>query len=273
VTRRKAQRHSAPGVSAKTRLRQRLGRARRIAARHIAAAVPYRSIIRALRAYPQFFRDRRGYLGLGGERLAWSEQSPQLLDRTSTSPFDSHYTYQDAWAARKVFSASPSQHVDVGSRISYVVGLTAFVPVTFVDIRPLGIDLEGLTTVRGDLLSLPFESRRVRSLSCLHVAEHVGLGRYGDPPNPAGTRQAAEELQRILAPNGDLYFSLPIGRPRVIFNAHRVLAPEAVLNLFPELDLADFAAVDDDGRFLTEAAPGDLSGQEYACGLYHFRRR
>src|SRR5207253_10606962 len=69
------------------------------------------------------------------------------------------------------------------------------------------------------LLSLPFADRSVESLSCLHVAEHVGLGRYGDELDPEGTVKAARELQRVVAPAGRLYFALPVGRPRTEFRS------------------------------------------------------
>ena len=67
------------------------------------------------------------------------------------------------------------------------------------------------------------------------MAEHIGLGRYGDPLDPLGTRKAAAELQRVLAPGGQLLFSLPVGRPRVEFNAHRVHDPHEVASWFDGL--------------------------------------
>jgi hypothetical protein len=42
------------------------------------------------------------------------------------------------------------------------------------------------------------------SLSGLHVAEHIGLGRYAAPLKPHGTRQACVDSQRVLAPAGNL---------------------------------------------------------------------
>ena len=61
---------------------------------------------------------------------------------------------------------------------------------------------------------------------------------------PLGTRKAAAELQRVLAPGGQLLFSLPVGRPRVEFNAHRVHDPREVASWFA-LELVEFAGVDD----------------------------
>ncbi len=81
-------------------------------------------------------------------------------------------------------SGRPARHVDVGSRVDLVGFLTAITEVTFVDIRPLEVDIEGLTPIAGSVLDLPFEDGALESVSCLHVAEHIGLGRYGDPLDP-----------------------------------------------------------------------------------------
>jgi SAM-dependent methyltransferase len=209
---------------------------------------------------------------LTSERLSRYDDNPQLLDWTDTTPFDPQYTYQDAWAAREIAKRRPLAHVDVGSRITFVIGLSAFVPVTFVDLRPLQIDLSGLESRAGSLLALPFEDGAITSLSCLHVAEHVGLGRYGDPLDPEGTAKAARELQRILAPGGFLYFSLPVGRPRTAFNAHRIHDPVDVLAFFPDLTLDGFAGVDDAGSYHPELEPSALKGSDRALGLYRFAR-
>jgi len=92
---------------------------------------------------------------------------------------------------RRILSTSPALHVDVGSQTVLSTMLSASVPTLYVDYRPLVPRVGGMATCAGDLLRLPLRSNSVRSLSCLHVAEHVGLGRYGDPLDPAGTRKAS----------------------------------------------------------------------------------
>jgi SAM-dependent methyltransferase len=119
---------------------------------------------------------------------------------------------------------------------------------------------------------LPYPDRSVESISCLHVAEHVGLGRYGDALNPRGSAEAMRDLQRVVAPGGQLLFSLPVGRPRVCFNAHRIHDPRVIVDEFDELELVEFAGVDDEGVFARHRKPEDLVGSVYACGIYHFRR-
>jgi SAM-dependent methyltransferase len=257
-------------------VRRLLGPAARIAvtARHyVDAAIPWLQIRDALRAYPAYLRDRKTYAAmLRGERLSRFYDNPQLLDRTATTPYDPHYTHQDAWAAREVFRRRPGRHVDIGSRITFVAGVAAFTPVTFVDLRPLDVEIPGLESVAGSVLALPFADCSLESVSCLHVAEHIGLGRYGDPLDPDGTAKAALELQRVLAPGGALYFSLPVGERRTAFNAHRVHDPEEILGFFPELRLAAFSGVSDDGRWHERLDPQDLAGSFWACGFYLLTR-
>jgi SAM-dependent methyltransferase len=221
----------------------------------------------------RYVGDWRRYRSLpDAEPLRLRDAFPKLVDRSATSPFDSHYFYQDVWAAQRIAERRPQEHVDVGSRVDLVGFLTALCPVVFVDIRPLEADVAGLRSVAGSVLDLPFPDRSVASLSCLHVAEHIGLGRYGDPLDPSGSRRAASELQRVLAPGGELLVSLPVGRPRVHFNAHRVHAPDQVAGFFDELTLVEFSGVDDLGRFARRRSLDEFAAAHYACGMYRFSR-
>jgi SAM-dependent methyltransferase len=256
-------------VTARSRLRLALS----LAGRYADAIVPLASVASGARELPRVLRDRARYQELAGEALDPADDYPQLHDRTGTSPFDAHYTYQDAWAARSVSEFGPAEHVDVGSRITFVLGLAAWVPVTFIDLRPLEVDVPGLTSRAGSLTDMPYEDRSVQSLSSLHVIEHIGLGRYGDDLDPGGTARAAAELARVLAPGGQLLIGVPVGRPRTAWNAHRVLDPEGVVEMFRPLELAAFAGVDDRGRYRRELRPAELAGSEWACGLYRFTRR
>jgi SAM-dependent methyltransferase len=142
------------------------------------------------------------------------------------------------------------------------------VPTVFVDYRPLQVALPGLECVAGDAARLPFRDGSVASLSCLHVIEHIGLGRYGDPIDPAGSTKAAQELARVLAPGGRLYLSAPVGRARVCFNAHRVFDPQALPRMFPGLRRTSFSYVDDAGAFHPGAEPAAAAGRDYGCGMY-----
>lgn len=242
----------------------------------IEPALPIGQLRQALRAYPRYLADWRRYAALpGAEPLALAESYPCLFDRTPQTPFNSHYTYQAAWAMAAIRQTQAPLHVDVGSQIAFVAMLSAITEVVFIDIRPAAIELPALHGLAGSLLALPFADGSVASLSCMHVIEHIGLGRYGDPLDPAGTRRAAAELARVLAPGGRLYLSLPVGRPRVCFNAHRVHAPAQILDYFAGLTLARCGAIDDAGRYHPDLSREQLlayAGAEYGCGLFEFMR-
>ena len=146
--------------------------------------------------------------------------------------------------------------------------------VTFLDIRPLVLSLPGYSGVGASLVALPFPDNSVRSLSSLHVIEHIGLGRYGDPIDPKGAYKAAREIVRVVAPGGYAYVSVPIGRTRVQFNGQRVFSPHDVVDMFYGLELISMAMVDARGRYQEEVTPkfADISeeGAGADCGLGMF---
>jgi hypothetical protein len=219
---------------------------------------------------PHFFIEWRAYRRRSDERVTAADLYPCLTDRTAQTIFDPHYFYQGAWIARKLAEHRPAAHVDIASSVLTISVLSAFVPTTFVDFRPLSVNLTNLATQAGDITRLPFAAGELSSLSCLHVIEHIGLGRYGDPLDPDGLRKAAAELKRVIAPHGRLYLSTPVGRERVCFNAHRVSSPGSLVALFEGFDLASFALVDDQGAYRPGAEPSDGEGLEYGCGLFEF---
>jgi SAM-dependent methyltransferase len=185
-----------------------------------------------------------------------------------------HYFHQDLWAARKVFEGHPDRHIDVGSRIDgFVAHLLVFMPVTMVDIRPVSATIPGLTFVQSDATTLEtFEDNSVPSISSLHAAEHFGLGRYGDAIEPDACFRFMSSLCRVLAPGGRLYFSVPIGRERVEFNAHRVFAVDTILDSFSELTLCSFSFVDDNGCLHENVKPVDMPSCDFSCGLFEFTK-
>lgn len=197
------------------------------------------------------------------------EMHPVFFGRSAQSSFDAHYVYQGAWAIRRIAALKPTQHTDISSNVTYVASLSAVVPVRFCEYRPPVITLPGLTTEHVNITSLPFPDGSVPSLSCMHVLEHIGLGRYGDPVDPAGLETACAEISRVAAPGANLFLSLPVGKHRVCFNAHRVSDPEYLPSLLSKgFTLKEFSVVTDDRRFLENVKPADFRNQDYACGLY-----
>ncbi len=222
--------------------------------------------------YFKFWQSYNKYKKMDNAKDMTITARPILGEDTPKTNIDHHYFYQGIWAARHIANAKPEVHVDVGSRAEYVGFLTTITKIKFVDIRPLDAKIDNFENIKGDILNLPFENNSIDSLSCLHVAEHIGLGRYGDPLDPNGTKKACKELARILAPNGNLYFSLPIGRERLQFNAHRIHDPKTILEYFPNLELASFNIVDDKGGYMQNADMDSFKNNNYSCGLFIFTK-
>jgi len=221
---------------------------------------------------PRFFRHWRKFQSASIEQLLVRESYPCLNDWVASTPFDPHYFYQGAWLARALAVTQPDQHVDVGSSVLTIGVLSAQVQTLFVDYRPLNANLHNLTSISGTILSLPFADNSISSLSSMHVIEHIGLGRYGDPIDPEGASKAALELVRVLKPGGRLYVTAPIGRARVCFNAHRVFSPKGLAHLFAGLEVKCFNWVDDQGEFHQNGLLADAVASEYACGFYEFEK-
>lgn len=219
----------------------------------------------------KLFSEYKKYRKLSGENFG--SFVPILGENTATTNVDRHYFYQAVWAAKHIFNRRPAEHIDVGSQAIFVGLLTPFTTVKFVDIRPLDISIGNLENTRGSVLSLPFPNSSVKSLSCLHVTEHIGLGRYGDNLDPDGAKKACRELARILAPGGQLYFSVPIGKERVEFNAHRIFNAPTILKYFNDLKLVEFSAINDRGEFVENVPINSFSEAKFSCGLFHFTKQ
>lgn len=208
----------------------------------------------------------------GAEPISLIDTFPVVDERTSTTKIDPSYFYQANWALRRIYASGVNEHVDVGSQSNFVGMLAAIMPVTFIDIRPLAVSVPNLKVKKGTILDMPYKDNEVTSLSCLHVIEHIGLGRYGDPLDPYGMKKAAEELTRVLAVGGKLCLSLPVGKPRLNFNSQRISSPSTIINYFKNLRLLEFSGVDDEGHFIEDADIAAFEKLYCGCGLFIFQK-
>jgi hypothetical protein len=181
-----------------------------------------------------------------------------------------HYFHQDLYVAQKIFQKAPIKHVDFGSRIDgFVAHVASFREIEVLDIRPLPQEIPNIIFHRCDLLNVPAEFREYcDSLSCLHVIEHIGLGRYGDPIDIQGHSIALGNLAMILKPGGTLYLSAPFGTERIEYNAHRIFHLGTIRDLIEQsFEIVEFAMVDDAEELHKSA---DLRSAVQSSGRYRF---
>jgi SAM-dependent methyltransferase len=200
-----------------------------------------------------------------------------LQEDTGETAFDRHYIFHTAWAARVLAKTRPVRHIDVGSSLYFSAITSAFVDIEFLDYRPADLGLKGLASGFGDLLALPYPDNSIASLSCMHVIEHVGLGRYSDPLDPDGDLKSLRELERVVAPRGQLLLVVPLAaRPRIEFNAHRIYSYRMIIDACSGLELRQFALIPDsadDGNLVLDADPKLIERQNYACGCFWFEKK
>jgi hypothetical protein len=230
---------------------------------------------RALRHWPTFLREMRSFRDLGG---SVDEVWPLLADRAEgNAAIDPHYFTQDIYVAEQILVANPIRHVDIGSRVDgFISHLAVFREVEVFDIRPADREIHPNITFRqADLFDLDMGAiGDIPSLSCLHSIEHFGLGRYGDSLDPQGHVEGFRRLAQAVSPGGVLYVSFPVGVPKTVFNAHRIIDPTSAASWAESVvDLERFSYIDDQGRLHCDVAPRDAAAEEYGCGIYAFRRR
>lgn len=200
--------------------------------------------------------------------LSTHDLFPCIFDRTEVTHVGAVYFYQDSWCAKKVFETRPSEHYDIGSKAEMVGILSQFTPTVMIDIRPISLSLPNLSFIKGDILHLPLKTGSIKSLSSICVIEHIGLGRYGDKLNQFGSEKAIKELIRVLAPEGNLFISVPIDSiNKIYFNAHRAFTREYILELCKELTLVEEQYIYGD-----KMEPNYAKEKGFGTGLYFFKR-
>ncbi len=209
-------------------------------------------------------------------KLNWNDRYLFCNDATNVTEFEPHYIYHPAWATRVIKEIHPPLHIDFSSTLAFVSTLSAFIQVDFYDYRPANLFLSDLNCKQADLTQLPFEDASISCMSCMHVIEHIGLGRYGDPLDPEGDVKAINELKRVLKPGGNLILVTPVGKQRVQWNAHRIYNFDYISSFFKEgYVIKEFALIPDDALktgIKYNTALEEINAQEYGCGCWWIQK-
>ena len=245
---------------------------------------PYK-FYRSMKGVVPYFRDRRELkkqMRLGSNEFPIASTHMCLDDRyLGNGMAQGHYFHQDLLVARRVFQNNPAEHVDVGSSVgSFVAHVAVFRPIKVFDIRPQTNRVRNIEFVQADMMRPVREELHgcCDSLSCLHALEHFGLGRYGDPVDINGHLRGLENLFNVLKPGGKFYLSVPIGKQRIEFNAHRVFNVGTLLEWFNgKYNVDCFSYVDDQGQLhenagLQPSRVAENFGCVYGCGIFELTK-
>jgi hypothetical protein len=227
-----------------------------------------------LRHVPTYLRHLRSFKKQGGKVTHTWPILDDFGDKAGSA--SGHYFHQDLLVASLIFRRNPARHIDVGSRIDgFVAHVASFRNIEVADVRPLiSTGHDSITFTILDLMdSTAIKEDITDSISSLHVLEHVGLGRYGDTPNPNGHKIAFNNLLRMVSTGGAIYISFPIGRDsQVHFNAHRVFRVDELFEwaeIGNAFRLVRFDFIDDNGDLHANSefsrVPNDTI---YGCGIY-----
>lgn len=202
---------------------------------------------------------------------------PILNERfTESGATKGHYFQTDLLIAQKIFKNSPIRHIDIGSRIDgFVAHIASFREIEVLDIRPLRTKIRNVIFTQTDLMELPdYLKECCDSLSSLHAIEHFGLGRYGDTIDINGHLRALDNIYSIIKPGGTFYFSVPIGKQRIEFNAHRVFNISYLIKNFNgKFKIQNFNYVDEYGVLYTDVPLEEENIASnfncmYGCGIF-----
>lgn len=160
--------------------------------------------------------------------------------------------YQNLHIAQRIYQNNPVRHIDIGSDVySLVAHVASFREIEICDIRPLNHKISNVKFKQLDIMQLNEEDiESTDSISCLHALEHFGLGRYGDPICYDGYLLGFQNIHKMLKPHGTFYFSVPLGKQRVEFHAHRVFSLKFLLEMIaPYYEIKSFSYIDDNNVF------------------------
>lgn len=242
------------------------------------------NLSKLLKAMPSFLREYRELkrqVTDGRGDFPFGKFYPCIEERSQESGTASgHYFHQDLLVAGKIFKNKPLKHVDIGSRVDgFIAHVASFREIEVFDIRNLTTQIDNIIFKQVDMMDPQLNLQNYcDSLSCLHALEHFGLGRYGDRIDYQGHLQGWQNIYNVLKSKGKLYFSVPIGKQRIEFNAHRVFSLDYLLKMIKDrYQIDSFSYVNDAGDLIKNAdlnqnAVENNFSCDYGCGIFELTK-
>ena len=202
---------------------------------------------------------------------------PFIFDATNETIYDRHYIYHTAWAARRLDGINPDIHHDFSSSLYFIAIVSSNHKINFYDFRKANLQLSNVQTYTADLTNLVnIRDGELSSVSCMHVLEHIGLGRYGDGIDPQGDLKAINELKRVVKIGGYLLIVIPIGaKAKIKFNANRIYTNSQIMEYFKDFELINSTLITDydhQVHLINNPNKSDYVIQEHGCACYHFKK-
>jgi len=172
----------------------------------------------------QTLYDRNKYIRAFAQKLGFSRPIDIALESTRIVEYP--------WVLRNI--PSKGKILDVGSTGSQLPIMLVCLGyhVWTIDVRDYeyaGLS-ENLHSIVGDIRKTSFPDGFFDVVVAVSTIEHVGLGRYGDPIDAEGDRNAMKEIRRIIASDGILLITVPFGK-RSVTSLHRVYDEDSLLSL------------------------------------------
>jgi hypothetical protein len=144
---------------------------------------------------------------------------------------------------------------------------------------PLLFEHPRIATVTADILDRPLPERRFDQIINCSSVEHIGLsGRYGSFDAPDGDLQAMAIMAGMLAAEGQMILTVPVGRDLVCAPQHRIYGQQRLPRLLDAYDVLEeqywrkvggaWVQTDRSRALVTEG-----SDSFYSLGLYVLRPR
>ena len=186
-----------------------------------------------------------------------------------------HLFHADLIVSQYIYKNNPEKHLDIGSRIDGLVAhVASYRNIDVLDIRNINLSPHKNINFINKNINEFSEKFMYDSISSIGVIAHIGLGRYGDPIDPDGYKKAIKKICNLIKKNGIIYIMVPVGKPGVEFNSHRVFDPNEMIANFNQYNckLENFHLVDDNGNLNIDFNLSLASEFNFGGGIYVFKK-